>query len=332
MTEKTIAVSREVYRRVSAEGAMLYFLCIKLCVVAHMYQYSLESFSLFFFNAITRADENDDDNARVLDLVQQIRMTIYQWIARGLFERHKQIFLSLLTFRLMQKGQLDCEYNNAQMQFLVYCPLTTDIGRPVSLKDWLPEIAWYSIQSLIKLEGFERFSSDLEKEAPKRFNDWYNYLAPESEKLPLDWKRLESVPFQKMLVTRCLRPDRVTVALSQFIAATLPNGKGFVECDSTASADELLASSYAESTSQIPIYFILSPGANPIRNVQNLLVSLGKDPAKCLHQVSLGQGQDVVANNLLDMGHKDGQWIMLQNVHLMPDFLYDVTKRMDLFA
>lgn len=36
-TEKTIAISREVYRRVSAEGAMLYFLCIKLCVVAHMY-------------------------------------------------------------------------------------------------------------------------------------------------------------------------------------------------------------------------------------------------------------------------------------------------------
>lgn len=36
-TEKTIAASREVYRRVSAEGAMLYFLLIKLCVVDHMY-------------------------------------------------------------------------------------------------------------------------------------------------------------------------------------------------------------------------------------------------------------------------------------------------------
>ena len=32
-TEKTIAVSREVYRRVAAEGAMLYFLLIKLCLV-----------------------------------------------------------------------------------------------------------------------------------------------------------------------------------------------------------------------------------------------------------------------------------------------------------
>jgi dynein heavy chain len=247
----------------------------------------------------------------VLDLVQQIRINIYQWVARGLFERHKQIFLSLLTFRLMQKGQLEAEYNQAQMQFLVYCPLSTESPCPASLKDWLPETAWYSIQSLIKLDGFERFSTDLEKEAPRRFQDWYNYLAPEIEKLPLDWKRLEQFPFQKMLVTRCLRPDRVTVALSHFITKTLPHGKKFVECDATSSAEEVLFSSYADSTPATPIYFILSPGANPIKNVQALAIHHGFDPAKQLAQVALGQGQDVVANQLLDMGHKEGQWIML---------------------
>jgi len=36
-TEKDINVSREVYRRVAAEGAMLYFLLIKLNIVDHMY-------------------------------------------------------------------------------------------------------------------------------------------------------------------------------------------------------------------------------------------------------------------------------------------------------
>jgi len=34
-------------------------------------------------------------------------MTIYQWVSRGLFEKHKQIFLGQLTFRLMQKNILD---------------------------------------------------------------------------------------------------------------------------------------------------------------------------------------------------------------------------------
>ena len=43
-TEITINNLREIYRRVAAEGAMIYFLLIVLNNVNHMYQYSLESF------------------------------------------------------------------------------------------------------------------------------------------------------------------------------------------------------------------------------------------------------------------------------------------------
>jgi dynein heavy chain len=135
-----------------------------------------------------------------------------------------------------------------------------------------------------------------------------------------------------MLVTRVLRPDRVTTALDNFIKRTLPNGKAFVECDNSSSADQVLSSSYSDSTPSTPIFFILSPGANPIKNVQNLAKQLGFDPIKQLFQVALGQGQDIIAMNLLEMGHKEGQWIMLQNVHLMPKFLYEVTKKLDAFA
>jgi len=31
----------------------------------------------------------------------------------------------------------------------------------------------------------------MEKDAPNRFKDWYNELAPEEVKLPLDWKKLD---------------------------------------------------------------------------------------------------------------------------------------------
>ena len=51
-TEKVINKEREVYRPVASEGSMLYFLCIALCVLSHMYQYSLESFKNFFFKAM----------------------------------------------------------------------------------------------------------------------------------------------------------------------------------------------------------------------------------------------------------------------------------------
>jgi len=60
-------------------------------------------------------------------------------------------------------------------------------------------------------------AQNMEKDAPNRFKDWYNELAPESQKLPLDWKRLDTMYFKKLLVLRCLRPDRITIAMQEFI-------------------------------------------------------------------------------------------------------------------
>jgi len=68
---------REVYRRVATEGSMLYFLLIQLCIVDHMYQYSLESFVTFFFKAIEKTELLEDEEQRVFALREEIRTTIY---------------------------------------------------------------------------------------------------------------------------------------------------------------------------------------------------------------------------------------------------------------
>jgi len=187
-TEIKINLSREIYRRVAAEGAMLYFLLIQLCIIDHMYQYSLESMTTFFFKAIDKTELFDDEEPRVLALREMIRNTIYQWVSRGLFERHKPIFRTQMCFRLMQKGILTVEYTDKEMYFLLNCPQSSAVVNP--LKEWLPDLVWFSMQKLIEIEGFEQFAQNVEKEAPNRFKDWYNELSPEEEKLPLDWKKL----------------------------------------------------------------------------------------------------------------------------------------------
>jgi len=75
-----------------------------------MYQYSLKSFEFFFFKAISKTPAFEDESARVLALRQNIREQIYQWVSRGLFEKHKQIFQGQLVFRLMGKRVIDVEY------------------------------------------------------------------------------------------------------------------------------------------------------------------------------------------------------------------------------
>ena len=117
-----------------------------------------------------------------------------------------------------------------------------------------------------------------------------------------------------------------------FIRKTLPNGDNYVDCDSTSSFFMVLNQSYADSTPTTPIFFILSPGANPVKDVEGLARKNGIDPNKYLHQVALGQGQDVVALNKLEIGHKEGHWVMLQNIHLMPSFLKELEKKLDVYA
>ena len=73
-------------------------------------------------------------------------MTIYQYVSRGLFEKHKQIFRCQLTFRLMQKKILTVDYTDKEMFFLLNCP--SDTSTPNPLKEWLPDLAWYTMNKL----------------------------------------------------------------------------------------------------------------------------------------------------------------------------------------
>ena len=47
--------------------------------------------------------------------------------------------------------------------------------------------------------------------------------------------------------------------------------------------------------------------------------------------VGMGQGQDVVAMDRLQMGHTQGHWVILNNCHLMPAWCIELEKKLDSF-
>eukprot|EP00957_Ditylum_brightwellii_P125363 9554781-Ditylum_brightwellii.AAC.1 len=121
----------------------------------------------------------------------------------------------------MKRGVIgSTEWNDSQFQFLTRAPSKVSEQNPLA---WLPNSAWASTAALGELDGFSKFTTDIVEAAP-RFREWFNSISPEDEKLPLDWAGLDKIPFQKMLVIRCLRPDRMASALNNFIKGTLPNG------------------------------------------------------------------------------------------------------------
>lgn len=341
--QNEVKQARELYRPQAAEGAMLYFLLTKLSAIDHMYQYSLDSFMTFFEKSIARATRRDDDiGAHVTCLRESLRMTIFTWVSRGLFERHKLIFLAQLAFSLMRRGMITASaegcvgvgdrtsssWNEEHFQFLTRGPTKIGEANPLS---WLPNSAWEAISALCDLEDFGRLKTDLIEASP-RFKEWFDSTTPESEKLPLDWASLDKEPLKKMLVVRCLRPDRLIVALTSFIRTSLPAGSSYVDCDSTLNSTEILEQCLLDSTSKTPIYFILSPGANVVADLDVMAAKYGLEKGVSYHNVSMGQGQDTVAMACLESARRNGHWVILNNVQLMPTWLVELEKKLDEYA
>jgi dynein heavy chain len=138
----------------------------------------------------------------------------------------------------------------------------------------------------------------------------YELERPEDAPLPGEWKKLGE--FQKIVVVRALRPDRMSEALSIFVKAML--GAKYVE-----SKPFNLKESFGDSSPYTPVFFILSPGVDPVRDTELLAkeYQIGFDLGN-FSLVSLGQGQEPVAEKAVDTGALNGNWAFLQNIHLTP--------------
>ena len=329
---KEISKIRDTYRVVASEASMLYFMLTKLSAVNHMYQYSLEAFMQFFFKAIQQTKVAEKETERRVDALRScLRLTIFTWVSRGLFEEHKLTFLSHLTLNLMRRQQISAaDWDEAAYEFLLRRPVHEGRMQENELVEWLPDDCWNAVLSLARLDVFSNLPNDL-LEAPQRFKEWFNSAAPEREKLPLDWAQLDRAPFLKLLVIRCLRPDRMRAAMEDFVRLSLPDGKAYVDCGSTLNSYSMLEEAFENSSSSVPIYFVLSPGLDIVADVDSLAVANGLEKGRSYHNISMGQGQDKVAQDLIELANQQGHWVILNNVHLMPSWLSSLEILLDRF-
>ena len=87
----------------------------------------------------------------------------------------------------------------------------------------------------------------------------------EDEPLPGDWKRMPE--FDRLLLFRALRPDRLTAAMRKFVTNVL--GPRYV-----VSQPYDLARSYTDASPGTPIIVFLSPGVDVVRLLLLLLLLL----------------------------------------------------------
>ncbi|XP_045691837.1 dynein axonemal heavy chain 17 [Phyllostomus hastatus] len=317
VTEAKINEARESYRPAAERASLLYFILNDLNKINPIYQFSLKAFHVVFEKAIQRTVPADEVRQRVTNLTDEITYSVYVYTARGLFERDKLIFLAQVTFQVLSMKK---ELNPVELDFLLRFPFKAGVVSPV---DFLQNQGWGGIKALSEMDEFKNLDNDIEGSA-KRWKKFVESEAPEKEIFPKEWKNKTAL--QKLCMVRCMRPDRMTYAIKNFVEEKM--GSKFVEGRSVE-----FSKSYEESSPSTPIFFILSPGVDPLKDVEALGKKLGFtiDNGK-LHNVSLGQGQEVVAEDALDVAAEKGHWVILQNIHLVARWLSTLDKKLERYS
>uniref|UniRef100_A0A8D0U046 Dynein axonemal heavy chain 9 n=1 Tax=Sus scrofa TaxID=9823 RepID=A0A8D0U046_PIG len=314
LTEVKINEAREHYRPAAARASLLYFIMNDLSRIHPLYQFSLKAFSTVFQKAVEKAAPDESLKGRVANLIDSITFSVYQYTTRGLFECDKLTYLAQLTFQILLVNQ---EVSAAEVDFLLRSPWQTGATSPV---EFLSHQAWGGIKALSSMDEFSSLDRDIEGSA-KSWKKFVESECPEKEKFPQEWKNKTAL--QRLCMMRALRPDRMAYAMRDFIEEKL--GSKYVVGRALD-----FAASFEESGPATPMFFILSPGVDPLKEVENQGKKLGYTfNNRNFHNVSLGQGQEVVAEAALDLAAKKGHWVILQNIHLVAKWLGTLEKKLE---
>ncbi|OWK02778.1 hypothetical protein Celaphus_00010474, partial [Cervus elaphus hippelaphus] len=230
-TEKDIDLTRMEYIPVAVRTQILFFCVSDLANVDPMYQYSLEWFLNIFLSGIANSERADNLKKRIANINHYLTYNLYSNVCRSLFEKHKLMFAFLLCARIMMnQGKI----NQNEWRYLLS-------GGSVSVMsenpapDWLTDRAWRDIQALSNLPAFSSFAHDFVKHLSE-FRAIFDSHEPHREPLPGIWEQYLD-QFQKLLVLRCLRGDKVTNAMQDFVATNLE--PRFIEPQASAVSQHL---------------------------------------------------------------------------------------------
>uniref|UniRef100_A0A667XC84 Dynein axonemal heavy chain 2 n=1 Tax=Myripristis murdjan TaxID=586833 RepID=A0A667XC84_9TELE len=313
-TEIKIDAAREAYRPCAQRASILFFVLNDMSHIDPMYQFSLDAYIDLFSLSMEKSQRCHKLEERIANLNNYHTYAVYRYTCRGLFEVHKLLFSFHMCAKILEvAGKLNMDEYNFFLRGGLVLDRKDQMANPCS--KWLADSNWDNITELNKLINFSGIMASFEK-YPRDWHAWYTSDEPENAPLPGEWKN-SCDEFQKMLIVRSLRQDRVSFCVTSFIINNL--GSRFVEppvLDMKAVVED--------STTRTPLIFVLSPGVDPTGALIQLAEASGM--SKHFHALSLGQGQAPNARRMIEEGVVNGHWVFLANCHLSLSWMPELDK------
>eukprot|EP01084_Bolivina_argentea_P082346 149089_1 len=284
------------YRPAALRGSILFFSLSSLSIISRMYEYSLSSYLELFLFTLSNSRKDSIISNRLKYIIQKLTKNVYDYVCTGIFEKHKLMY-SFQMATLIQFGENKGNINRDELNFFLKGNISlkeVDKQKPAS---WIPDAGWKDLEKLQTINGdvFGNIICDVCNNLNK-WKEWYDLERPEEgrkEGLPCDYSNKCSNKLQELLILRCFRSDRVYNGVRNYVINVMNNDTYFVQ-PPVLEYEKI----YKQSLCNIPIVFILSKGADPMRELTKLAESNDIIKQNKFKYLALGQGQAPLAESL----------------------------------
>ncbi|XP_073518216.1 cytoplasmic dynein 2 heavy chain 1 isoform X2 [Phyllobates terribilis] len=308
---------RNAYLPLAESASKMYFIICDLSKINNMYCFSLAAFLRLFQRTLLSKQESGGTEFRIRALIDALKHTVYEYVCRSLFKADQLMFA--LHFVRGMLPELFQENEWDVFTGVIVGDMFKKSDSQKSLRDQIPswieqERAW--ALALLKASLPPLYQSlDLENS-----NLWSHFSKSSvcEQEFPAAAKKLSL--FQQVLVVQAVRPDRLQSAMAMFACRSL----GLKEL----SPAPLNLKRLSKDTLAIePILIIISPGADPSQELQELAsAEVGRE---CYREVAMGQGQADLAVQTLRECAREGEWLCLKNLHLVISWLPVLEKELN---
>jgi dynein heavy chain 1, cytosolic len=327
------------YEPLAAVMTSVYFSLERLADVNYLYQFSLH----FFLNIVERVlvVSGRDDSAAADPKIRVDAMTVIflkevcKRVLRSLKFEDKLLFVTRIA-QIRTSGQQSKELTEQESNFFLrgIFPVVRDSSILTRCKEAishgsLSDSQTHQIAALTQLPAFAGLLTSLSNsDDHTQWTKVFSCDDPENQ-IPRSWiansTSQERASLLVLMVIRILRPDRVMAAVENYVSSVL--------------GDDFLWHEYAkfnlkemvdcESNSSSPIMLCSESGQDFAGRIDSLASSLNKN----LVQVAMGSPEGFIeAEKYLAHSSKTGGWVLLRNVHLCPDWLTTIEKRLHSYS
>ena len=326
ITEERIDNNRSLYLPLSNLATLVFFSINELSNLEDIYQFSISWFIKDIL--ISSLKENEYDKSvvtqktnefieeRIKILSTSLLKVGYTAVCRSLLNRDKLVFsLMLLIRKLSSEGIISKE----DVTFFL------ENGDIASLKSsmlknkphFFDEIIWKKLCLTENLESLHTLCETINNNKPQ----WEPFIKETLENNS-DYEKHLDIPnfgelslFHRLMILKIINQESLIpytrIVISEYLGKDLGHVPLFT-------IDDL----YEMSSFNTPLMLIVTPGLDPTNDVRKIAEENNKE----IVSVSLGQGQSQKALNSIEDCQKKGQWVFLQNLHLVPSFMKNLEQ------